>query len=97
MDWLHILQALLSLLFVIGLLLLTLWAVKYCEVKGLKCRFMKQLKADQRLDVIEMRRIDAKNTLVLCKCGQQEFLVLLGSNSNLLLPLNSNSQGTANS
>lgn len=39
MDWHHVLQALLSLVFVIGLLLLTLWLFKYCQLKGGNCRW----------------------------------------------------------
>ena len=38
----------------------------------------------KRLTVIEQRRIDAKNTVVLVKCDSEEFLILLGS-TNLLL------------
>ena len=85
MEWQNVLQAVLSLVLVLGLLFLTLWFVKYCELKGLKCRFMKKLKVSSRLDVVEVRRIDTKNSIVLFKCDDKEYLVLQGFNSNLLI------------
>lgn len=88
MEWGQIAQAVLSLIFVIGLLLLTLWAVKYCELKGLKSRFVKQLKQNQRLEVVERHKIDARNTLILLRRDNVETLVLLGSSQNLILEQN---------
>lgn len=85
MDLGMILQALLSLAFVIGLLLVTLWFVKYCEVKGGKCGFMKKLAQNQRLGVVEFKRIDAKNSLVLVTKDDKEYLLLLGASQNLVL------------
>ena len=85
MDWHHVLQALLSLVFVIGLLLLTLWLFKYCQLKGGNCRWARQLKAGQRLNVVESRRLDNRNSVVLLKRDDQEFLILLGRNANLLI------------
>lgn len=85
MEWHSIVQAALSLIFVIGLLLLTLWTFKYCELKGLKCRMIRGLTKDQRLEVLEMRRLDAKNTLVLIRCDNREILLLLGSSANMIL------------
>lgn len=85
MDWHHVLQALLSLVFVIGLLLLTLWLFKYCQLKGGNYRWARQLKAGQRLNVVESRRLDNRNSVVLLKRDDQEFLILLGSNANLLI------------
>lgn len=85
MEWQDILQAVLSLIFVIGLLLLTLWVFKYCELKGLKCRLVKNLKAGQRLEVIEFRRLDSKNSVVLLRRDDREYLLLLGTNSARML------------
>ncbi len=81
----HILQAVLSLVVVLGLLLLTFWTIKYCEVKGLKSRFMRRLTAGQRLEVGEIRQLDAKNRLVLVKNGKREYLLLLSNGQNLLV------------
>lgn len=85
MEWHNILQAVLSLMFVLGLLFLTLWLVKYCELKGLKCRFVKKLKDAQRLNISEIRRIDSKNTLMLLQCDDCEYLILQSPSSNLVL------------
>ncbi len=89
MEWQQILQAVLSLIFVIGLLLLTLWAVKYCEFKGAKNKFFQKLKSNSRLDVIEIRRIDSHASLALLSCDEREILVLLSSGGNLLISENS--------
>lgn len=62
-----------------------LWLFKYCQLKGGNCRWARQLKAGQRLNVVESRRLDNRNSVVLLKRDDQEFLILLGSNANLLL------------
>lgn len=80
-----IFKAVLSLAFVLGLLLTTLWVVKYCEVHGTKNRFMKKLSSNQRINVVETKRLDAKNTLVLIQRDEVEHLVLLGSSQNLVV------------
>lgn len=77
-------KAVLSLAFVLGLLLLTLWAIKYLEVNAGKARFLKKLAAERRIDVVEMKKIDAKNSLVLVRCDDREHLLVLG-NTNLVV------------
>lgn len=64
MEGMMILKAMLSLAFVLGLMFLTLWAVRYCQLHGAKSRFMRKLGEQQRLQVLEVRRLDARNTLV---------------------------------
>lgn len=88
MEWHSILQAVLSLVFVIGLLLLTLWLAKYCEAKGARCRLFRKFSDSNRLSIVETRRIDSKNTLALVKCDETEYLLLLGTSSTLLLKEN---------
>ena len=85
MEWHNLLHALISLLFVIGLLLLTLWFIQVCRQKGLNCRLIKKLKAGQRLEIMETLRIDARNTLVLFRRDDREHLILLGTSSNLMI------------
>lgn len=80
-----IFKAVLALAFVLGLLMLTLWLIKYCEIKGTKNRFMQRLSANQRISIIETKRLDAKNTLVLVQRDEVEHLVLLGSSQNMLI------------
>ena len=64
MDWHHVLQALLSLVFVIGLLLLTLWLFKYCQLKGGNCRWARQLKAGARSKVRWLKAADLTTVTV---------------------------------
>ena len=85
MEWMMIIKALLSLCFVLGLLLLTLWGLKYIQLYTQKSNLFKKLKDKQRISVEEMRRLDAKNSVVLIKKDEVEFLVLLGANQPLLL------------
>ena len=85
MNWIHIIQASLSLSFVIGLLFLTVWFFKYCEQKGMKSRFFKQLKADNQIKIIEQRRLDAKNSLLLIEVDNKKHLLLYGLNTSLLI------------
>jgi len=70
---------------VLGLMFLTLWAVRYCQLHGAKSRFMRKLGEQQRLQVLEVRRLDARNTLVLFRKDKDEHLVLLGAAQNLLI------------
>lgn len=84
MEWAVLFKAILSLVFVLGLLLLTLWTIKYLEVNSAKCRFFKKLADQRRLNVIETKRLDSKNSLVLVRCDNKEYLLLLG-NSNVVL------------
>lgn len=81
-------KAILSLAFVIGLLLLTLWMIKYCEVNGCKNRFMKQLQSVRRVEVVEQKRIDTRNSVVLIRRDNVEHLILLGATQNLILEQN---------
>ncbi len=85
MEWHQILHALLSLTFVIGLLFLTLWLFKFCEQKGLKCKFIKDLKAGQRIDIVEKKAIDSRNQIVLIRADKEEYLIILNSTGSLLL------------
>lgn len=80
-----IFKAVLALVFVLGLLLVTLSAIKYCQVKGVKCRFMKHIVSAQRINVAEMRRIDARNTVAVIRVDDTEYSVLMGSGQSLLL------------
>lgn len=87
MEWLLLLKAVLSLVLVLGLLLLTLWAIKYLEVNSSKLKFIKKLGEARRIEVVETKRLDAKNSIILIRRDNVEHLVLLG-NSNLLIENN---------
>lgn len=85
MDWILLLKALLSLAFVLGLLLVSVWGLKYCQMKGKNCGWLKTLQVGQRLNIVEIKRIDSRNSLALIKKDDTEMLLLLNPNHNLLL------------
>ena len=88
MDFMLFFQALLALFVVLGLMLLLFWFVKYCEVKGCKNPFFRKLNIQNRLSVVEVKRVDAKNTLVIARCDDDEYVILLGNTNSLLLKAN---------
>lgn len=85
MEWQSILQAVMSLLFVLGLLILTLWLVKYCELKGIRCRFLQKLSSSRRTEILEITRIDSKNSIAIIRCEDQEYTLVLNNGTPLLL------------
>ncbi len=89
MEWHQILQAVLSLIFVIGLLFLTLWIFKFLEQKGLRSKFIKNLKSGQRIEILEKRNLDARTQVALLRADNTEYLVLLGAGGCLLLDTHS--------
>ena len=85
MDFLMIAKAVLALLFVIGLMLVTVWLMKYVQQNVHKNGLFQKIKHNPRLDVLETRRINAKNSLVLVKRDDAEHLLLLSHSQNLLV------------
>ena len=59
-----ILQSILALLFVLGLLLLTLWVIKYVQTKAPGCKVFRNLQEGRRLRIIENQKI------YRCICGR---------------------------
>ena len=88
MNWMQILQAILSLFFVIGILLITLWLFKYCEQKGLRCKMFNNLKTNKRIHIIEKHSIDIKNQIFLIQVDTTEYVVLITPNGNTVLQQN---------
>ena len=85
MELSQILLAFLALVFVLGLMFITLWLIKFCQQKGINYRINCCLKKGKRIKIIENQRLDIKNSVILLECDNQEFLILLGSNSNTIL------------
>ncbi len=81
MDWIQFLQALMALVFVLGLLFLTTWGIKYIEQKS---RFLKKINKKDRLNIVEIKRIDTKNMLVLIQRDDTQHLILVGQNSQVI-------------
>ena len=85
MEFGQVLQALLSLAFVLGLLMLTLWAVKYIESKGIKNKFINKLSAQTKINVIETKKLDAKNSISIVTYNKKEYVILLNPTQSILL------------
>lgn len=84
MEWLLLLKAAASLALVLGLLLVTLWAIKYLEINSAKCRIFKKLNDTRRLEIVEIRKIDTRNSAVLLRRDNVEHLLILGSSVLLI-------------
>lgn len=80
----QLLQACMALVFVLGLLFITLWLIKLCQQKGI-CRCFEKKLGTAKVKILEQRRIDIKNTLVLIEYRQQEILLLLGANNSTVI------------
>ena len=85
MDFMLFFQAILALLVVVGLALMFFGLIKYCEVKGKNHPFLRKMHCNNRISIVESKRLDARNTLVLARCDKEEYLFLLGNSQNLLL------------
>ncbi len=85
MNMVQILQTLFAFVFVLGLMFITLWLIKFCQQKGFNCRLNRCFSQNKRIKVIEHHRIDMKNSVVLLECDNSEFLILLTpSGSNII-------------
>lgn len=80
-----IIKAILSLLFVLGLLLVTIWLIKYMQMKTPQNKFFKKLQDQQRIEVLENKRIDAKNSIILIKKDNKEYMLWMGVSQNLVI------------
>ncbi len=85
MDALVFLHAVLALCFVLGLMFVSVWLVKYCETKGQGSLFFKKMKVSNRLSVEESKRLDARNVMTIIRCDDTEYVLVLNGQQNLLL------------
>ena len=85
MEISQLLQTVIAFVFVLGLMFLTLWLIKICQQKGALIKFGKCLKQNSRISVLERHRLDVKNSAVLLKCDNTEYLVIIGEKSHTLL------------
>ena len=85
MNYVQILQTLLAFVFVLGLMFITLWIIKYCQQKGLNCRLTRCFSQNKRIKVLEHHRLDMKNSVVLLECDDNEFLLLLTPSSGNII------------
>lgn len=80
-----ILKSILSLVFVLGLMLLSLWLVKYCYVNFSNHKLIAKLSYKTRIKIVETKRLDARNNLVIVECDDVEYLVVASQGQPLLL------------
>ncbi len=76
-----ILRAVLSFLFIIGLIIA--FAVIARKTNGFA--FSGLNKTKRRLSIVEVLPIDSKRRLIITKKDDKEFLILIGGNSDVLL------------
>lgn len=77
--------ALLSLVFVLGLLLLTLWVIKLLQTKSYCLNLCGKIKKTRSINIVEQRRLDTKNQIILFEADNIRYLVLLSNDHPLLL------------
>ena len=85
MELSQLLQTILAFIFVLGLMFITLWFIKICQQNGALIKFSKNLKKNSRINILERRRIDIKNTAVLLRCDNTEYFVIIGEKSHTIL------------
>lgn len=74
----------LGLIFVIGLIFILLWLLKYISENAQKCKLFENLNKDKRLKIIEAKRLDSKNTLMIIKQDDNEHLIITGNNNIII-------------
>lgn len=84
-SYMLFLQAFLSLAFVVGLMFLVAWLVRFLGGRSTKISLFKKVVSHSRLSVVEAKRLDARNTLALVRCDDDEYLLLLGASQNEVL------------
>ena len=75
-----------ALLFVIGLIIILALAARRLGL-GLPVTILKRESA-KRISILEASSIDARRKLVLVKCDEKEYLLLLGANSERVIDAN---------
>lgn len=81
----EVLHAVLALVLVLGLLLLTVWVIKFLQVKAAGCGMLQKMVVKDRVRIVEQKRIDAKTKLLLFTKDDCEFLVMIANGQSLLL------------
>ena len=85
MDFSQLFQTILAFIFVLGLMFLTLWFIKYCQQKGATVKLGKCFNKKSRINIIERQRLDLKNSIILFQCDNTEYLVITGEKNHTLL------------
>ena len=46
---------------------------------------MQKLQNERRIEIVESKRIDARNSLALVRCDDKEYFLLIGATQNVVL------------
>ncbi len=85
MEWSLIFKSLFSLMFVLGLMFVCLWVIKYFQANVSKNALLKKIKPMTRIKIVENKRIDIRNSVVLIEADHAEYLVLLSPTNAVVL------------
>ncbi|MBR4106896.1 MAG: hypothetical protein IKK52_06310 [Alphaproteobacteria bacterium] len=85
MDNGQLLTAILGLIFVLGLALVTITILKWLQTKGADFCLCKKLQSSRHINIIEQRRLDARNTLAIVEADGIRYFLLIGADSSLVL------------
>ncbi|MFI3241145.1 MAG: hypothetical protein R3Y43_01095 [Alphaproteobacteria bacterium] len=72
-------KVVLALAFVLGLLLLSVYVIKWLGQLQNKSKVFKKIAGNRRINVIEYRRIDAKHSVVIFEIDGKEIKMILGN------------------
>lgn len=85
MDNGQIITAILGLIFVLGLALVCITLLKWLQTKGADFCLCKKLKSSRHINIIEQRRLDARNSIVLFETDGIRYLLLVGADSSQVI------------
>ncbi len=85
MEWSLVFKSLFSLMFVLGLMFVCIWTIKYFQANISKNALIKKIKPKTRIKIVENKRIDIKNSVVLIEADEVEYLVLLSPANSVVL------------
>ncbi|MBQ9235690.1 MAG: hypothetical protein IJ184_04415 [Alphaproteobacteria bacterium] len=81
----QIITAVLSLVFVLGLVLIVVWLLKWLQLKGADLSFCHSFNAPKLIKIIEQRRLDHQHQIVIFETQNHRYLLIIGGKSPLLL------------
>ena len=81
----QIITAILGLIFVLGLALVTIAILKWLQTKGADFCLCKKIKNTKHINIIEQRRLDTRNSIVLLENDGNRYLLLVGADSSIII------------
>ncbi len=81
----QIITAILGLIFVLGLALITIALLKWLQNKGADLCLCKKIKKTNHINIIEQRRLDPRNSVILLENDGNRYLLLVGADSSIII------------